>query len=374
VSGSGVNLYAFCGGDPVNNRELYGLCDDSGGVSLGSVCSWFSDGWNRLKDMFGGSNSSATSDEQARPDVTTNVSSGSNSGRGYSDMGYNSGYGRGVYSDDDDVYYLPTFTVTVDQSDKTDDVVYLDPFNVEAPYDYIRQEFLRQTHDEMEADLSRQRGGVDVALAMADAARTAKDGYTALVESGVFVHKIGDKWVKFKVKKIHSRININSRIRTAYSNFSLQVTLLPDGTVEIQPCVDIYINPNMADDMDSATGKSAYDAAEEDENEHVADYQAYMNGRFNNEIVKYLDYFNTIFKDNNLSSDQIGDMVSNKFQTRVLQVANVSINYWDVQLAGYGDKYHHLIYDHTRFLGTSRQPNATEVDRYRSNAYGSSKI
>jgi RHS repeat-associated protein len=40
VAGSGVNLYAFCGGDPVNNREFYGLCN--GGGFWGWVGSFFS--------------------------------------------------------------------------------------------------------------------------------------------------------------------------------------------------------------------------------------------------------------------------------------------------------------------------------------------
>jgi RHS repeat-associated protein len=42
VAGSGVNLYAFCGGDPVNKREFYGLCN--GNVYWGQTDSQ----WNSM--------------------------------------------------------------------------------------------------------------------------------------------------------------------------------------------------------------------------------------------------------------------------------------------------------------------------------------
>lgn len=77
-----MNLYAFCGGDPVNRRELYGLCDDGGGLmgSIASAWNWFtgrvSDGINWL----GGLLSGGSSDQPAQPDSNANSSAGTNSG------------------------------------------------------------------------------------------------------------------------------------------------------------------------------------------------------------------------------------------------------------------------------------------------------
>jgi RHS repeat-associated protein len=51
VAGSGVNLYAFCGGDPVNNRELYGLCEATG--FWGWMGSFFSRIGNAIENAIG---------------------------------------------------------------------------------------------------------------------------------------------------------------------------------------------------------------------------------------------------------------------------------------------------------------------------------
>jgi RHS repeat-associated protein len=72
VAGSGVNLYAFCSGDPVNNRELYGLCDSGwfGDLcsALSSVVSAICSAVSYVADAIGGVLDYFTSDQEAVPE------------------------------------------------------------------------------------------------------------------------------------------------------------------------------------------------------------------------------------------------------------------------------------------------------------------
>jgi RHS repeat-associated protein len=70
VAGSGVNLYAFCGGDPVNNRELYGLCSPTG------FWGWVGSVWNGIKNLFTGGPSTITGTQQNDGPSTPGVSNG----------------------------------------------------------------------------------------------------------------------------------------------------------------------------------------------------------------------------------------------------------------------------------------------------------
>jgi RHS repeat-associated protein len=121
VAGSGVNLYAFCGGDPVNKLELYGLC--SGGYWGGSSGAYFSNygGYSdSYRSRLGGKFDSYSSYQPSQPDSSWSYSGAYINGRN----GNNYVIGR-----DDDL--------VVD-----DEIVYLDPFEVTAydppPYDYIK--------------------------------------------------------------------------------------------------------------------------------------------------------------------------------------------------------------------------------------------
>lgn len=81
VVGSGVNLYAFCGGDPVNHRELYGLCDNGDWGSVGSFFSSVGDAISGaisyIDDAIGGAWNYITSDQAAEPESNLDPSGAS---------------------------------------------------------------------------------------------------------------------------------------------------------------------------------------------------------------------------------------------------------------------------------------------------------
>ena len=77
-AGSGVNLYAFCGGDPVNSRELYGLCDI---LSWNSSTSYFSGAGAGSRDFYVGGVFGNGDDQYSRssPGISSPIMSAGNS-------------------------------------------------------------------------------------------------------------------------------------------------------------------------------------------------------------------------------------------------------------------------------------------------------